>query len=401
MCIGVDGYPKYVIIGGDQQTYSIMKNLKIKYSDHYEWMYPVPGDWHVMKTAAEVIKNVLYDGGFKQFSAKCGHKGEITQWQDIHNVLTACHAALLRLAVQEFHTIKQGNICTSKVWIDGLTTKQNSEVTQFWCQMLIYLQAYVGFYFSIRSGNWLLRTSCLKKLNELFFAYSRDKYEVLGIHTLADTYTYPDEVLKQFQKGQWTVSAKGRPYHNLALDEAHECIINRKLKQITTRPSYFRMVELSDFMSYLDSVVSGLDSHVFKYYRPSNQVKNSTCIRANLIYDFIKTKGVFCSTGNKTLCNIFVDSPPQLAVANVQDLLQISKKGKEHMLSYIRQYILEPPTELRQKRTRQKLKTFTKTKNTTTRLNTRLKQATLLLSSAYRGFCQRLQTNFSFTTGYL
>ena len=71
--------------------------------------------------------------------------------------------------------------------------------------MFIYLQAYIGFYFSIRSGNRSLRTSCLKKLNELFFAYARDKYEVLGIHTLADAYTYPDEVLKQFMDGQWTV----------------------------------------------------------------------------------------------------------------------------------------------------------------------------------------------------
>ena len=40
-----------------------------------------------------------------------------------------------------------------------------------------------------------------KKAN-YFFAYARDKYEVLSIHTLADTYTYPDEVLKLFQDGQ-------------------------------------------------------------------------------------------------------------------------------------------------------------------------------------------------------
>ena len=66
MCIDTDGYPKYAIVGGDQQTYSIMKNLKVKHSDNYEWMYPVPGDWHVMKTAAEVMKYVIYDGGFKQ-----------------------------------------------------------------------------------------------------------------------------------------------------------------------------------------------------------------------------------------------------------------------------------------------------------------------------------------------
>ena len=51
---------------------------------------------------------------------------------------------------------------------------------------------------------------------------------------------------------------KDRAFHNLPLDEAHESIINHKLKQITTRPRHFRMVELADFMAYLDFVVSGL-----------------------------------------------------------------------------------------------------------------------------------------------
>ena len=104
---------------------------------------------------------------------------------------------------------------------------------------------------------------------ELFFAYSRDKYEVVSINALSDGYTYPAEMIEQFKKGQWTVNVKGRPFHSLAPDEAHECIINRKLKQITTRPSHFRMVELSDFMAYLDSVTSGLDSHVFKHHKLS------------------------------------------------------------------------------------------------------------------------------------
>ena len=34
-----------------------------------------------MKTAAEVFK---CDEGFKVFAAKCGHKGDVSQWQDIH-----------------------------------------------------------------------------------------------------------------------------------------------------------------------------------------------------------------------------------------------------------------------------------------------------------------------------
>ena len=41
-----------------------MKNLKSKYGESYEWMYPVPGDWHIMKTSADVLKYILLDGGF-------------------------------------------------------------------------------------------------------------------------------------------------------------------------------------------------------------------------------------------------------------------------------------------------------------------------------------------------
>ena len=84
------------------------------------------------------------------------------------------------------------------------------------------------------------------------------------------------------------------------------------------------------------------------------------------------------------LCNIFVDNPPILAAANAQDLLSIHEKGHERMFSYIRQHTLIPATELKQKRRRQKLKTFTNTKDSTKKMMTKLNQATLLLTSAYK-----------------
>ena len=83
-------------------------------------------------------------------------------------------------------------------------------------------------------------------------------------------------------------------------------------------------------------------------------------------------------------CNIFVDSPPQLPNVNTEDLLQIAEKGRERMLLYVRQYTLVPPLEIRQKRRRNKLKTFTKARDTSKKLNTKLNQATLMLSSAYK-----------------
>lgn len=52
--------------------------------------------------------------------------------------------------------------------------------------------------------------------------------------------------------GKWTVSLKGHAYNNLVIDEVHGCYINRRLKQITSRPSHFRTVQLADFMAYMD-----------------------------------------------------------------------------------------------------------------------------------------------------
>ena len=40
------------------------------------------------------------------FASKCGHKGDICQWQDIHN---AMHEALLQLAVEEYKTVEIWN----------------------------------------------------------------------------------------------------------------------------------------------------------------------------------------------------------------------------------------------------------------------------------------------------
>ena len=73
-------------------------------------------------------------------------------------------------------------------WVKKLRGNEHNQVCRFWAQMLIYLNAYTGFYFSICSGNWLLRNSCLKLLTELF-AYSRDKYEVVQMHLLIVTLT--------------------------------------------------------------------------------------------------------------------------------------------------------------------------------------------------------------------
>ena len=107
--------------------------------------------------------------------------------------------------------------------IEEFTKTSTSKVCRFWSQMTIYIHAYVGFYIAVRSGNWELRNLSLRVLGELFFTYSRDKYEVLVVNSISDSIMYPKDI-EHFFNGEWTVSMKGRPFHNQALDEAHETI---------------------------------------------------------------------------------------------------------------------------------------------------------------------------------
>ncbi len=80
------------------------------------------------------------------------------------------------------------------------------------------------------------------------------------MESFADFHTFPAHVAKPLvNAGEWTASLTGRPHHNVALDEAHEMVINRRLKQITSRASHFHSVELADFMAYLEKVQEAWD----------------------------------------------------------------------------------------------------------------------------------------------
>ncbi len=242
--IGQAGYPTNVVIAGDQQTFALMKNLRIKYPQIFDWIYIMHGDWHLLKLTSELLRDLLWDGGLKEFCHRCGYKKELYQWQEIHLMLAATYETLLHKAVFCYIAIPshkekiQGKHFWE--WISKLTLTGNlDQISRFWSSALIYLNGYIGYYFSIRTGNWLLRNSCLKLITPLFFAYSRFKYEELSTSVLFDSLTLPSDLLYYFLEGNWTVSCKGRPYHNIALDEAHESVINLRLKSLTSRPSHF------------------------------------------------------------------------------------------------------------------------------------------------------------------
>ena len=61
-------------------------------------------------------------------------------------------------------------------------------------------------------------------------ALPHNKYEELVCETIKDVLTQPAYIHQHFLNGEWTASITGRPYHNVALDESHEQVVNKRLE---------------------------------------------------------------------------------------------------------------------------------------------------------------------------
>ncbi len=267
-------------------------------------------------------------------------------------------------------------------WISTVAADSNNdESSKFWSRMLPFFNGYFAYFIAVRSGNWVLRNSALRAFTPLFFAYNHYKYEELATFAIIDSLTLPEDVLVKFLKGEWTVSAKGRPHHNLALDEAHECMINLRLKTITSRPSHFRTVEMANFTSYLDHVVRGTEGRLYahKSQEPAHYKKRYVCQRATRISVMLEDIHVFEHHEEESpLCNIISPAKNALDSKSVSDLLSISEIGRDRMVNFIPDYALPPPKPGGRKRRKRSRKLATFTRKVSTNSEAKRREVTLL-----------------------
>ena len=136
-------------------------------------------------------------------------------------------------------------------------------------------------------------------------------------------------------EGKWTVSLKGKPYHNLAIDEGHECVINRRLKQITSRPSHFRTVQLADFMAYLDVLLCGVENFVSrnKVLLSDSNRRAYTLQRAKRLNNMTQMSTIFDSS-LRVLSNIFSHNLTELDSMQRNDLMNIIEIGTKRLQTY-------------------------------------------------------------------
>jgi hypothetical protein len=145
-------------------------------------------------------------------------------------VLTGYYHAMLRMFVQEHEKYMRSDQqpLAFEPFVANLARDDNPNANvRYLARLKPYLEAYVGFYTAIRTGNWALRNACMERLGVLFFAYARPNYTKIVAQALVNKVMLPRTVLAQFEQGEWTVSMQGHRGANVALDESLEMGANR------------------------------------------------------------------------------------------------------------------------------------------------------------------------------
>ena len=145
---------------------------------------------------------------------------------------------MTRMNFQEFHKFVQ-------------TKSEQEDTWRFWAQFVFQdALAYIDMFLAIRSGNWTLRTASLKLMALVFTAFDQPSYQKLISQHIADVLTISPTVITAFKQGAFVVSISGRPWHSVAIDEAHEMPINKECKATITRPTPDYIDRIAHYLPY-------------------------------------------------------------------------------------------------------------------------------------------------------
>ena len=82
----------------------------------------------------------------------------------------------------------------------------------------------------MRSGDWSLRMGSVKQMAPLLTAFDHPTYQKLISNHIMDILSLPGSILLMLSQGAFVVNISGREWHSLAIDEAHEMLINKQCK---------------------------------------------------------------------------------------------------------------------------------------------------------------------------
>ena len=244
-------------------------------------MIPYPGDWHLLKNYQLPLMKAYFHGGLKALAQRCGyplasietcgqfkrtHLFIMEAWEAIYKVmltfflktLPASHIlsqtvflkqireslnhtttnshSLLQYALLQTEENRSFFFLEFKMFLQKMDTE--NQTWRFWIQFVFKdALAYVSLYCAIRSANWSLRVASIKEMAAVFTAFDHQTYQRVITQHLCNIVLMPQSIITMFNQGAFVVNVCGSPWHAVAIDEAHEMLINKSCKLCIVKPN--------------------------------------------------------------------------------------------------------------------------------------------------------------------
>lgn len=243
---------------------------------------------------------------------------------------------------------------------------KSNETCLFWSRFIESdIFAYISLFISIRNCDWQLRIASIKLMAPIFFAFDRPIYQRLVSTHLADLLCLPSELQQYFDhNGAFAVHITSHSGHATALDETHETVINRIIKNTVTRPNPELMEHACNAFPFRSACQNQLRQQLGLDTEATEENKGIKIANSNVakMVDLIDTKHVLSTDDtDSTLANKFtgISAMPD----QQHDLLAFRQIGQAEFENHIECRILRKPSAQPPSRLK-KLKTFTISKDT-------------------------------------
>ena len=386
---------QYLVVEGDAKIYEVLQSLKNEYGDELEWVIPFPGDWHMLMNFQSALMKPYFDAGLKSLTETCGYAvasiRQCSQFKRTHNFIMEAWEAVYRTMLTKF--IQSSDCKSSNVLDDVITSLQSvqgdtqselhlnlrksigglmvkiprfsdnfdgfiqkmserDETWKFWIQFVFKdALAYVGLFLAIRSGDWYLRTGCAKLMAPIFTVFDHPTYQKLISNHIADLLDLPESTMLMLSQGAFVVNIGGREWHSVAIDEAHEMLVNKQCKNSITKPSEDYINRVAKYITHRTKSFEVLKQELFPpSFRTTQNIcsvysskhldeKNEMNIQAQMnalsevsFFEITNCGLINCFTGNKA------------TEQNHHDLLNFRKIGEDEYKMRISYFVLRQPS---------------------------------------------------------
>ena len=313
----------YVVVVGDGKTYRHLVNMKKLYGFSLAWMLPFPGDWHLLKNFQSVLMKIYWDGGLREVASathkshtlnslktasqfKRTHRFLLQSWeafyvyqleQYVSSVSTSATLDAVDTAVSHCNDAGEPISC---VQLENLSSSlkelheqfslhckkvsDSDETDRFW-NMFIHkdMITYVALWLALRRGDWRQRTCCLKEVAPLFHAFDRTTYQDLIVQHIGNIHSYPQEVVDSLESGGFVANISGNSMMSVALDEAHEMLINRETKACLVRTTPAALSKLTGYLPYRSNLLANIKQQIIPKRENSGRESTTFIPRSSLL----------------------------------------------------------------------------------------------------------------------